>query len=174
MLPRASPALTRIGFRRDVRLFFGSLVGFLSVLIILLLLLLQSFLENAREAKRQNWSNIVRMTIDEMERSNALADPGTLQTRLGILQARYGIAGINVTRAGRTISIGVPASDANVERMETWRAKAFIVQHVVGLPAVCQDKIVTVGIWTEVPEERSSFLECELCAQRRIPNLPTL
>ena len=118
MLPRASPALTRISFRRDVRLFFGSLVGFLSVLIVILVLLLQSFLEHTRDATRQNWSNIVRMTIDDMDRSNLLADPGTLETQLSILEARYGVAGISVTHGGRVIQVGVPPSNENVERIE--------------------------------------------------------
>jgi len=116
MVSRASPALTRIGFRRDVRLFFGSLVGFLAVLIVVLLLLLQNFLEHAQAATRQNWSNVVQMTIDDIERFNLLSDPGSLEARLSILQARYGIAGITVTRGGRAISVGLPQRE-NVERM---------------------------------------------------------
>ena len=116
MVSRATPALTRIGFRRDVRLFFGSLVGFLGVLIIVLLLLLQNFLEHAEAATRQNWSNVVQMTIDDIERFNLLSDPGSLEARLSILQSRYGIAGITVTRGGRSISVGLPQKE-NVERI---------------------------------------------------------
>ena len=116
MVSRASPALTRIGFRRDVRLFFGSLVGFLAVLILVLLLLLQNFLEHAQAATRQNWSNVVQMTIDDIERFNLIADPSSLEARLSILQARYGVAGITVTRRGRVITVGQGRGD-NVERM---------------------------------------------------------
>src|SRR5438105_1880222 len=117
MVSDARSPLTRIGFRRDVRLFFGSLASFLSVLIVLLLLLLQSFLEHAREATYQNWSNIARMTIDDMERSNLLSDTGSLEARLSILQGRYGIAGVTVLRNGREIRVGVPQSADNIERI---------------------------------------------------------
>src|SRR2546430_2237661 len=103
-MARLSGKGTRLGFRGDVRLFLGSLVGFLSALIIILLLLLQSFLEHTREVTRQNWSNVVRMTLDEVERSNLLADTGSLETRLAILQSRYGMAGISVAPPGRGVS----------------------------------------------------------------------
>ena len=66
----APPKTARIGFRRDVRIFFGSLVGFLSPLILILLLLLQGFLEDARDAAAQNRANVVRMIVDDVEGSN--------------------------------------------------------------------------------------------------------
>ena len=116
-MARPSGKGTRLGFRGDVRLFLGSLVGFLSALIIILLLLLQSFLEHTREVTRQNWSNVVRMTLDEVERSNLLGDSGSLETRLAILQARYGMAGVTVARPGRVIGIGVAPSQPNVEKI---------------------------------------------------------
>ena len=42
MVLGASDALTKIGFRRDIKFFFATLVGFLVVLILFLLLLLQN------------------------------------------------------------------------------------------------------------------------------------
>ncbi|HEX9493545.1 MAG TPA: hypothetical protein VGA33_09780, partial [Thermoanaerobaculia bacterium] len=87
-------------------------------MIVILVLLLQSFLEHTRDATRQNWSNIVRMTIDDMDRANLLADPGALETQLSILEARYGVAGISVTRGVHVIQVGVPPSNENVERIE--------------------------------------------------------
>jgi signal transduction histidine kinase len=106
---------TRIGFRRDVRLFFGSLVGFLSALILILLLLLQGFLEHARDAAAQNRANVVRMTVDDVERSNLLADSGSLEARLTILAARYDVAGITVAKGSQVIRVGVPATQPGVE-----------------------------------------------------------
>src|SRR5436190_9888514 len=118
MVSGARPSLRQLSFRRDVRLFFGSLAGFLSVLIVLLLILLQSFLQHVREATWQNWSNIARMTIGDIERSNLLADPGSLEARLAMVQARYGIAGVTVLRGGdREIRVGVPPTQENVERI---------------------------------------------------------
>ena len=116
MVSGASPALTKISFRRDVRLFFGALVGFLAFLIILLLLLLQNFLNHAREATWANWSNIVRMTSDEISHSNILADPTSAEARLSILQERYGVAGVTVIRGTRQVTVGVPSTADNVER----------------------------------------------------------
>lgn len=115
MVSGASAALTKISFRRDVRLFFGALVGFLAFLIIFQLLLLQSFLSQARQATWDNWSNIVRMVIDDVERSNVFTDPGSAEARLSILKERYGIAGVTVRRGGREVTLGVPANTDNVE-----------------------------------------------------------
>ena len=117
MLPRGSSALTRLGFRRDVRLFFGSLVGFLTVLIVILLLILQNFLEHTREATQQNWANVVQMTIDDMQRFDLLSDPASLEARLSMVQSRYGIAGITVTRGTQVVRVGVPATQDGVERI---------------------------------------------------------
>lgn len=113
----ASLTGSRLGFRGDVRLFFGSLVGFLAALIIILLLLLQSFLEHARDATRRNWENAARMVLDDVERSNLLADPASLEARLAILQSRYGIAGVTVVQRGRVLSVGVAPSQPDVERL---------------------------------------------------------
>lgn len=115
MVSGASPALTKIGFRRDVRLFFGALVGFLAFLIIFQLLLLQSFLGQARQATWDNWSNIVRMTIDDITHNNLLGNPGSPEARLAILKDRYGIAGVTVMRSGHEVNVGVPPNADNVE-----------------------------------------------------------
>src|SRR5437667_8951915 len=116
-MARPSAKARRLGFRGDVRLFRGSLVGFLPALIIILLLLLQRFLEHTREVTRQNWSNVVRMTLDEVERANLLGDTGSLETRLAILQATYGMASVPVARPGPVGSMGVAAPQAHAEAL---------------------------------------------------------
>lgn len=116
MVSGASPALTKISFRRDVRLFFGALVGFLAFLIIFQLLLLQNYLGHTRQTTWDSWSNTVRMSVDDMIRSGILADPASAPARLGLLQARYGIAGVTVMHSGKEVSVGVPPSADNVER----------------------------------------------------------
>ena len=50
--------LTKVGFRRDIRWFLSALVGFLSVLILSLLLLLQSFAQRYEEAQRSEWKAV--------------------------------------------------------------------------------------------------------------------
>lgn len=116
MVSGPSAPLTKISFRRDVRLFFGSLAGFQTFLIVLLLIMLQSFLDHTREVTWENWSNIARMATDDIERSNLFAaDSGSLEATLSMLQARYGIAGLSVIRSGREIHVGVPSTQENVE-----------------------------------------------------------
>lgn len=114
-MPFPSPRATRLGFRRDVRLFFGALVGFLSALILILLLLLQGFLQHARDAAAQNRANVVRMTLDDVEGSNLLADSGSLEARLTILASRYDVAGVTVAKGSQIVKVGVPPSQPGVE-----------------------------------------------------------
>jgi len=106
----------KLSFSRDVRLFFGALVGFLTFLIVLLLLLLQSFLGEAREATRRSWDHSTALTVDVVSDANLLADPESLGARLTSLQARYGIAGITVEKPGAPpIAIGLAPTEAGVE-----------------------------------------------------------
>lgn len=107
---------TKLSFSRDVRLFFGALVGFLTFLIVLLLLLLQSFLDHAREANWRSWENLATLTVEVINETNLLSDPASLAARLTILQARYGIAGIKVDTPGTASTfIGVPPTEEGVE-----------------------------------------------------------
>lgn len=117
MVSGASAALTKISFRRDVRLFFGALVGFLAFLIVFLLLLLQNFLGQTREATSENWNNVARMTTEDIMHLNLLAEPSTATGTLALLQQRYGLAGITVMSHGREITVGVPPNADNVERL---------------------------------------------------------
>ena len=108
----------KLSFSRDVRLFFGALVGFLTFLIVLLLLLMQSFLEHVRDATTRGWENVATLTVEVINETNLLADPSSLGARLTILQTRYGIAGITVTspNAPPTI-IGLSADEEGVEHL---------------------------------------------------------
>ncbi len=108
----------KLGFSRDVRVFFGALVAFLTLLIVLLLLLLQSFLGHVRDATSRAWDNIGTLTVAAINDTNLLADPASIAARLTILQTRYGIAGITVEMPAVTpVSIGVPPTEEGVERI---------------------------------------------------------
>ncbi|HKB79835.1 MAG TPA: ATP-binding protein [Thermoanaerobaculia bacterium] len=117
MVSGSSASLTKISFRRDVRLFFGSWAGFLAILLLFLLVLLQSFLARTRDVTQENWSNIARVSIDEIERSNLLADTGSLEASLTMLETRYGIAGITVMRPGSQVQVGVPPTQDGVQSL---------------------------------------------------------
>jgi signal transduction histidine kinase len=108
----------KLSFSRDVRLFFGALVGFLTFLIVLLLLLMQSFLGHLREATTRSWDNIATLTVEVINETNLLSDPSSLGARLTILQTRYGIAGITVTKPGTAPAvIGLSADEEGVEHI---------------------------------------------------------
>lgn len=106
----------KLSFSRDVRLFFGALTGFLTFLIVLLLLLMQSFLGHLREATSRSWENIATLTVEVINETNLLSDRASLGARLTILQTRYGIAGITVTTPGTPPTIiGLSADEEGVE-----------------------------------------------------------
>ena len=112
------PGRAKLSFSRDVRLFFGALVGFLTFLIVLLLVLLQSFLGHAREATWHSWEDLATLTVAVINETTVMSDSASLAARLTILQSRYGIAGIEVDIPGmESTVIGVPSTDEGVERI---------------------------------------------------------
>jgi signal transduction histidine kinase len=110
--------LTKLSFRRDVRLFLGALVGFLGILIVLLLLFLRSFLDHTLTAiadERQTIANVAAAEIAEG------FDRNVAELQLSTMRARYGVAGAAITLAGgRRVTSGVvPESEgvATVQRV---------------------------------------------------------
>jgi signal transduction histidine kinase len=115
VVSRAAPALNRLDFRRDVRLFLSIVVAFLAFLIILLLILLQSYGGQIDEAVRRDWTNIARTAVDIVNET-AARDPGSLEATLSLLQSRYGVAGIVLQRANaQPLSVGVTPDADNIE-----------------------------------------------------------
>ena len=96
MVSRAAPALTRIGFRRDVTLFLTVLVSFLAILILLLVLLLQSNLSHMRIALIAREEALADAAMSEVRR--AAVTTGDLETQLTAIRTRYGFAAIEVQR----------------------------------------------------------------------------
>ena len=100
--------LTRVGFRRDVRLFLTGLVGFLVALIFILLLLLRTNLAHTEEAIDRSHQMIADVSAEAVNRSA----PAGLDTELLVLRGRFNIAGIGVTaRNGRTFESGLREGD---------------------------------------------------------------
>jgi len=103
--------LTRVGFRRDVRLFLTGLVGFLVALIFILLLLLRTNLAHTEEAIDRSHQMIADVSAEAVNRSA----PAGLDTELLVLRGRFNIAGIGVTdRNGRTLQSGLREGDFDV------------------------------------------------------------
>ena len=105
MVSLAHAPLTRIGFRRDVRLFLICLVGFLVVLIFSLLLLLRTDLTRTEDSI--DWSRMVIADIASDAINHTRAEPSTLQTQLVFLRGRFNIASIELDlRSGQKIFSG--------------------------------------------------------------------
>lgn len=95
----APPPLTKLGFRRDVRLFLSILAVFLVVLIIVLIALLQIFAYDYEEATMQRWNAIADAGSREIGAARDI-DDALLRARL--MLARYDLAKIAVQRGGVT------------------------------------------------------------------------
>lgn len=95
------PKLTKIGFRRDVKLFLGCLIGFLVVVILALTILMNSFVRQSEAVFEENASALAGAAINHLcdERSVRGADLGEL---LDLLRIRFNIAGITLVRSDGT------------------------------------------------------------------------
>ena len=87
------PSLTKVSFRRDVRMFLTVLVGFLSILIFILLLLLQQFSRNAQELIVRHWNAVADSAAAQI---NDARDPADLRVRALVLMTKYEIQQIEV------------------------------------------------------------------------------
>jgi len=123
----AHSPLTRVGFRRDLRLFLGILVGFLVVMILLLVVMLQVFLQHTHDVMGAGWNTVADNAVRDLA-AGARADPGDLSTQFVLLQSRYGIAGVTIERPRKPPeSAGVLPTAANVETIRKTTAAGTIV-----------------------------------------------
>ncbi|HEY8133898.1 MAG TPA: ATP-binding protein [Thermoanaerobaculia bacterium] len=105
MVSLAHAPLTRIGFRRDVKLFLVCLVGFLVILIFSLLLLLRTDLTRTQDTI--DWSRVVIADIAADAINHTRKDPGSLQAQLAFLRGRFNIAAAELDlRDGRRVLSG--------------------------------------------------------------------
>lgn len=73
-------------------MFLALLVGFLILLLVTVLLMMQSFELDAEESVRTNWERVADFIAADA--SESAADSSALEARLGVLRARYDIAAI--------------------------------------------------------------------------------
>lgn len=95
--PKSARGLTKIGFRRDVRSFLFVLVGFLLILIVALLFVLERFSEVAQGAVLRRWNVAADAAAESI---GAAATPEEMRVRAMLALTRYEIASIEVTAAG--------------------------------------------------------------------------
>jgi signal transduction histidine kinase len=94
--------LTRIGFRRDVRLFLATLLGFLIVLIFTLLILLRADLDRTEETINRSRTVIADVAADAIN-----ATPhANLETQLVFLRSRYGVVAATIETSNGKVTSG--------------------------------------------------------------------
>jgi len=114
MQSRAVPALTRLGFRRDVRLFLTILVGFLAALIVVLIFSLQSTLATMHDAIWSRENDLATIAAVEIP---AMVARGDLEPQLVSIRTRYGFDAVEVRLpGGRTITSGATYDLETIER----------------------------------------------------------
>jgi len=111
MVSGARPALTKIGFRRDVKLFLALLIGFLVVLILTLVTLLQVNVRQTEEAVAAQWELTGDVAADTLR--DGLARGSVSTGDLASMRARYSLTAIEVRRAGQPpVTSGYPGNQA--------------------------------------------------------------
>jgi signal transduction histidine kinase len=115
--------LTKLGFRRDVRLFLTILSGFFLALVALLLVLLQQTQTGAREATWRYWNLAADDAAARVESSFALNNRIDPEVLLTFLRGRNGIVGGELTlvngRQARSGIIGGRGTET-IERRGDW------------------------------------------------------
>lgn len=108
MVFRASAPLTRIGFRRDVKLFLSFLVGFLVLLIFSLLIVLRTNVGRTESSIDRERQIVADVATDAINHTPA----ASLETQLLFLRGRYRVDGMEVaTRDGGHIVSGARGGD---------------------------------------------------------------
>jgi len=95
MVSRPAPALTKIGFRRDVRLFLLVLGGLFAVLIIALLFAVESAYSDAHDTRVQQWKRIADQAAEDVTAAKNRGLP--VDSLATAIQARYGIESLQLT-----------------------------------------------------------------------------
>jgi len=107
VIARAAPSLTKISFRRDVRMFLTVLVGFLGILIVVLLLLLEQSTRSAQATLLRRWDAVADAAAAQLEDASSAQD---LRIRAQILMSKYDVHGIEI--AGERFGTFASSTDA--------------------------------------------------------------
>lgn len=106
MVSLAHAPLTKIGFRRDVKLFLMCLVGFLVFLIFTLLLLLRVDLSRTEQTIDRSQAVVADVAADAINHTDRT--PAALDAQMVFLRGRFHIAGIDLQmRNGTRVTSGV-------------------------------------------------------------------
>jgi signal transduction histidine kinase len=112
-VPTAAP-LTRLSFRRDVRIFLTALVGFLAVLNVVLLLVLQQFSHLAQQHVLEHWNAVADIGAERLDEA---VDAEDVKERAGFLMTRYGIQRVEVVASPAPVLLGDEHDDGDTQTL---------------------------------------------------------
>jgi signal transduction histidine kinase len=125
----ADRRLTKVSFRRDVRIFLTALGCFFAVLVAVLLLLLQQTMREARSAREQQWSTVANAAAGEIATAVATGQSSNIGIILTAVRARHPITAAEavLTNGARFRSGGLADDGPAVERREPWGMLRLVV-----------------------------------------------
>jgi len=112
MVSGPAPALTKIGFRRDIKYFLATYVGFLICIIMILLALLQANTADVEDSMRDQWNVVADAAAAVLSNTPGEID---VNTRLPTLRFDYGISAIDfvpIKGKGRAFHTGDAPHDS--------------------------------------------------------------
>jgi len=144
MVSRPAAALTKVGFRRDIKLFLTVLVGYLAFLILMLIVQLQWNFLQMQDAINEQWNVVADSAASSL--SNA---PGAVpvEDRLDTLRASYGIAAVvYVPLHGQGSRSGTPPRHPIIVTRTVPGGKAIFQFDATSLRAAKQRFLITASI----------------------------
>jgi PAS domain S-box-containing protein len=127
MAALADGSLTRIGFRRDVKLFLAALVGYLIVVILALLLILQQSVITTSEMAGASWDAVSRMVAADLDRIETF-DPAAIERRLTVFRQNAEFLSAElVPTGGVPVRSGLAGQDGREVRSLTRHGELRIV-----------------------------------------------
>lgn len=122
MVPGRSGSVSRLGFRNDVKLFLGALVGYLVVFILILLILLQRFSLRVEQLQHEKWDVTADAVAGMLDDNRVASDDASIQALLSHFQSRLDAGAIELVRTdgSRVKGLGTTSwNDLEIEERRT-------------------------------------------------------
>jgi signal transduction histidine kinase len=128
MVSVVTSPLTKLGFRRDLKLFFSILVAFLVLLMFAALVLLHRDIDRLADVHDVHWRTITGLVSDALSDQPTLA-PSSVDASLTFFRGRYHIAAIEVLDQNRrrVVLSGLPLSTPAARRIEQPFSRGFVI-----------------------------------------------
>ena len=128
MVSVVTSPLTKLGFRRDLKLFFSILVAFLVLLMFAVLILLHRDIDRLAEAYEANWRTITAIVSESIANQPRLM-PADIDASLTYFRGKYHIASIEVLDRNRkpVVIAGLPLHGPEARRIEQPFSRGFVI-----------------------------------------------